>query len=158
FSGMGLISCRNMLIYLRKEAQQHVFEVLHYACRPDGFVVLGRAEAASIADGFEHAGAPHLYRKLPNAKRQRPLFPIDALRPWASEGVAPRARAPERTDSVGEAADRAALERYAPPGFVVDEAGDVVQFRGDVAAFVAPASGDATLALPRLLHAELNVP
>ena len=36
FSGMGLISCRNMLIYLRKEAQQHVFEVLHYACRNDG--------------------------------------------------------------------------------------------------------------------------
>jgi two-component system CheB/CheR fusion protein len=49
------------------------------------------------------------------------------------------------------------LERYAPPGFVVDEKGNVVQFRGDVSAFVAPASGEASLALPRLLPPELNV-
>ncbi len=158
FSGMGLISCRNMLIYLRKEAQQHVFEVLHYACRNDGFMLLGRAEAASVADGFEHAGAPHLYRKLPNARRQRPLFPIDALRPWISDSDAPRATQPPPPDLVSEAANRVALARYVPPGFVVNENGDVVQFRGDVAAFIAPASGEATLALPRLLHAELNVP
>ncbi len=158
FSGMGLISCRNMLIYLRKEAQQHVFEVLHYACRPDGFMILGRAEAASAADGFEHAGAPHLYRKLSTARRPRPLFPIDALRPWASEGNQPRAAMPPQPDRVADAANRVALARYVPPGFVVNDNGDVVQFRGDVAAFISPASGEATLALPRLLHTELNVP
>ncbi len=158
FSDMGLISCRNMLIYLRKEAQQHVFEVLHYACRNDGFMLLGRAEAASVADGFEHAGAPHLYRKLPNSRRQRPLFPIDALRPWTSGGDAPRVPQAPAPDLVSEAANRVALARYVPPGFVVNENGDVVQFRGEVAPFIAPASGEATLALPRLLHEELNVP
>lgn len=158
FSGMGLISCRNMLIYLRKEAQQHVFEVAHYACRNDGFMLLGRAEAASTADGFEHAGAPHLYRKLANSRRQRPLFPIDALRPWASDGNAPRVTQAPPPDLVSDAANRVALARYAPPGFVVTEGGDVVQFRGEVAAFIAPASGEATLALPRLLNAELNTP
>ncbi|WP_176055441.1 CheR family methyltransferase [Paraburkholderia caribensis] len=158
FSGMGLISCRNLLIYLRKEAQQHALEALHYACRPDGFVLLGRAEAAAGADGFEHAGAPHLYRKIPVARRQQALFPIDALRPWSSEGGAPPARRAQPVDPVIEAATRTALERYAPPGFVVDERGDVVQFRGDVSEFVAPASGEASLALPRLLNPELNVP
>ncbi|MGT2477196.1 CheR family methyltransferase [Paraburkholderia terrae] len=158
FSGMGLISCRNLLIYLRKEAQQHALEALHYACRPDGFVLLGRAEAASGADGFEHAGAPHLYRKIPVARRQQAVFPIDALRPWSSEGGASPARRTQPVDPVIEAATRTALERYAPPGFVVDEKGDVVQFRGDVSDFVAPASGEASLALPRLLNPELNVP
>lgn len=157
FSGMGLISCRNLLIYLRKEAQQHVLEVLHYACRSDGFVLLGRAEATSGADGFEHAGAPHLYRKVPATKRQQATFPIDALRPWASQGGTPPARRTQPVDPVIEAANRAALERYVPPGFVVDEKGDVVHFRGDVSGFVAPASGEASLALPRLLQPELNV-
>ena len=158
FSGMGLISCRNMMIYLRKEAQQHVLEVLHYACRTDGLLILGRAEAASLTDGFEHAGAPHLYRKLTSARRHRPLFPIDALRPWASEGAAPRQTQPPAPDLIADAVNRVALARYVPPGFVVDANGEVVQFRGDVASFIAPASGEATLALPRLLHAELNVP
>ncbi|MBB3195531.1 CheR family methyltransferase [Roseateles terrae] len=158
FSSMGLISCRNMMIYLRKEAQQHVLEVLHYACRPDGLLILGRAEAASLADGFEHAGAPHLYRKLTSARRHRPLFPIDALRPWASEGTAPRPVQPPAPDMMNDAITRVAMARYVPPGFVVDANGDVVQFRGDVAAFISPATGEATLALPRLLHSELNVP
>ncbi|RQU99906.1 response regulator [Burkholderia cenocepacia] len=157
FSGMGLISCRNLLIYLRKEAQQHVLEVLHYACRADGFLLLGRAEAVTGVDGFEHAGAPHLYRKVPATKRQQGTFPIDALRPWASQGLAPSVRRTQQPDPVLEAANRAALERYAPPGFVVDDKGDVVHFRGDVSRFVAPASGEASLALPRLLRPELNV-
>ncbi|HHT8994862.1 TPA: CheR family methyltransferase [Burkholderia cenocepacia] len=157
FSGMDLISCRNLLIYLRKEAQQHVLEVLHYACRQDGFMLLGRAEAVSGADGFEHAGAPHLYRKVPAAKRQQGAFPIDALRPWASQGTVPSVRRTQQPDPVLEAANRAALERYSPPGFVVDDKGDVVHFRGDVSGFVAPASGEASLALPRLLQPELNV-
>ncbi|MBR8313836.1 PAS domain-containing protein [Burkholderia dolosa] len=157
FSGMDLISCRNLLIYLRKEAQQHVLEVLHYACRPNGFLLLGRAEAVSGADGFEHAGAPHLYRKVPTAKRSQGAFPIDALRPWASQGTAPPVRRAQQADPVLEAADRTALERYAPPGFIVDDKGDVVHFRGDVSGFVAPASGEASLALPRLLQPELNV-
>ncbi|RQT97037.1 response regulator [Burkholderia cenocepacia] len=157
FSGMDLISCRNLLIYLRKEAQQHVLEVLHYACRPNGFMLLGRAEAVSGADGFEHAGAPHLYRKVPAAKRQQGAFPIDALRPWASQGTVPSVRRTQQPDPVLEAANRAALERYSPPGFVVDDKGDVVHFRGDVSGFVAPASGEASLALPRLLQPALNV-
>lgn len=157
FSGMGLISCRNLLIYLRKEAQQHVLEMLHYACRPDGFVLLGRAEAASGVDGFEHAGAPHLYRKVPVAKRQQAIFPIDALRPWASQSGTPPARRTQAVDPIIEAANQAAHERYVPPGFVVDENGNVVHFRGDVSGFVAPASGEASLALPRLLQPELNV-
>ncbi|OCS47453.1 CheR family methyltransferase [Ralstonia pickettii] len=157
FSGMGLISCRNLLIYLRKEAQQHVLEMLHYACRPDGYVLLGRAEAASGVDGFEHAGAPHLYRKVPVAKRQQAIFPIDALRPWASQTGTPPARRVQSVDPVIEAANQAAQERFVPPGFVVDENGNVVHFRGDVSGFVAPASGEASLALPRLLQPELNV-
>lgn len=158
FLGMDLISCRNMLIYLRKEAQEHVMDVLHYAVREDGHVLLGRAEAASAAQGFEHAGAPHLYRKLANSQRARRNWPVDALLPWAAprEDTGPRAKV--QTDQVDQAVMRCAMERYVPSGFVVNEAGDVVQFIGNVADFVAPATGEATLLLSRLLRAELNVP
>jgi two-component system CheB/CheR fusion protein len=156
FSGMGLISCRNLLIYLRKEAQQHVFEVLHYACRPDGFLLLGRAEAPSASDGFEHAGAPHLYRRISGSK-QRP-FAIDALRQWGGDASLQRTpRGRDQSEILAEAASHCAAERYAPPGFVIDDRAEVVQFRGDVSGFIAPASGEATLALPRLLRPELNV-
>jgi two-component system, chemotaxis family, CheB/CheR fusion protein len=157
FSGMALVSCRNLLIYLRKESQQHVMDVLNYAVRPDGFVVLGRAEAAHVGDGFEHAGAPHLYRRLPHGKRQRRTLPGEGF-PLTSQGTESAARARLPTNPIDVAADRTAIDRYAPPGFVVNDAGDVVQFRGDVGAFVAPATGEATLSLSRLLQPELNLP
>lgn len=157
FLGMDLISCRNMLIYLRKEAQEHVMSVLHYAARPDGYVLLGRAEAASVDQGFEHAGAPHLYRKLAG-KRPRRAWPVEAMLPWAEPRPDASVRARSHAEQIEQAVTRCALERYVPPGFVVNEAGDVVQFRGDVAEFVAPATGEATLSLSRLLRAELNVP
>lgn len=158
FLGMDLVSCRNMLIYLRKEAQEHVMDVLHYAVREGGHVLLGRAEAASTAQGFEHAGAPHLYRKLTSSPRARRNWPVDALLPWAlpRDDAGPRAKV--QTDQVDLAVKRCAMERYVPPGFVVNEAGDVVQFLGNVADFVAPATGEATLSLSRLLRADLNVP
>ncbi|HEY8877031.1 MAG TPA: CheR family methyltransferase [Roseateles sp.] len=158
FLGMDLISCRNMLIYLRKEAQEHVMGLLHYAVRPDGYVLLGRAEAASAAQGFEHAGHPHLYRKAADGKRLRRNWTGEALLPWAVPREEAGLRIKVQTDQVEQAVNRCAMERYVPPGFVVNDAGDVVQFRGDVAGFVAPATGEATLALARLLRPELNVP
>jgi two-component system, chemotaxis family, CheB/CheR fusion protein len=157
FSGMALVSCRNLLIYLRKESQQHVMDVLNYAVRPDGYVVLGRAEAAQVGDGFEHAGAPHLYRRLPHGKRQRRTLPGESF-PLASQSTESAARARLPVNPIDVAADKTALDRYAPPGFVVNDAGDVVQFRGNVGDFVAPATGEATLALSRLLQPELNLP
>lgn len=158
FLGMDLISCRNMLIYLRKEAQEHVMGVLHYAVRPDGYVLLGRAEAASSAQGFEHAGHPHLYRKLADGQRPRRSWPAEAMLPWAAPRDDVGLRTKVQTDQVELAVSRCAMERYVPPGFVVNDAGDVVQFRGDVADFIAPATGEATLSLSRLLRPELNVP
>ncbi|MCE4553984.1 CheR family methyltransferase [Roseateles cellulosilyticus] len=158
FLGMDLISCRNMLIYLRKEAQEHVMGVLHYAVRQDGHVLLGRAEAASAAQGFEHAGAPHLYRKMADGKRSRRHWPAEAMLPWAGPRDDSGGRAKVQTDHVDAAVTHCALDRYAPPGFAVNDAGDVVQFRGDVSGFIAPVTGEATLSLARLLRPELNVP
>ena len=42
---MDLISCRNLLIYLSRDAQQQVFETLHFALKPEGRLFLGSSEA-----------------------------------------------------------------------------------------------------------------
>src|SRR5262249_13904075 len=44
FSRMDLISCRNLLIYLNSELQNHVIPVFHYALKPNGFLFLGTSE------------------------------------------------------------------------------------------------------------------
>ena len=51
FSRIDLISCRNLLIYLDREAQRRVFEIFHFALLEKGILFLGSSES------IEDAGA-----------------------------------------------------------------------------------------------------
>jgi two-component system CheB/CheR fusion protein len=43
-SRLDLVTCRNMLIYLRKEAQARALQNIRYALLPGGYLVLGKSE------------------------------------------------------------------------------------------------------------------
>src|SRR6185295_12739051 len=79
YSQLDLISCRNVLIYLRPEYQRRVFEIFHYALKPTGFFRLGRSETTS--------GTPDLFgtvdkRTRVSAKKPSTRNPIHfAARP-----------------------------------------------------------------------------
>lgn len=45
-TGMDLVSCRNLLIYLRRPVQEEVILALRRALRPGGYLVLGASETA----------------------------------------------------------------------------------------------------------------
>jgi two-component system CheB/CheR fusion protein len=45
FSRLDLITCRNLLIYLNRSAQERTMEIFHFALRSDGRLFLGSAEA-----------------------------------------------------------------------------------------------------------------
>jgi two-component system, chemotaxis family, CheB/CheR fusion protein len=46
FSRLDLVSCRNLLIYLSREAQHRVFEIFHFALLPNAYLFLGSSESA----------------------------------------------------------------------------------------------------------------
>jgi two-component system CheB/CheR fusion protein len=49
FSRLDLVSCRNLLIYLSREAQRRVFQIFHFALLPNGHLFLGSSETAEDA-------------------------------------------------------------------------------------------------------------
>jgi two-component system CheB/CheR fusion protein len=51
FSTLDLVSCRNLLIYLRPEAQEKVLSALHFALRPGGLLLLGGSETTGSTEG-----------------------------------------------------------------------------------------------------------
>lgn len=160
FSGLDLISCRNVLIYFTAQAQRRVLPVFHFALRPNGFLLLGSAETVGAAHGdlFRVADkASNLY-----AKEQVPTrFDWELGRfegsgppvPAAPEAQAPATRAMRQDPS--REVDRVLLDMFAPPGLVVTDSLDVVHFRGDTRHFLAPSSGQASLNLLKLLRTEL---
>ncbi len=51
FSRLDLISCRNLLIYLNRDAQQKLFDIFHFALRPEGLLFLGVSETVDDDNG-----------------------------------------------------------------------------------------------------------
>ena len=160
FSRIDLISCRNMLIYMEPVLQQQVMAILQYALKPGGYLWLGRSETAGASRAlFDAEDARHkIFVRRPGGTA--PSLPF---RP-ASGGVrndpflraTPDLKEPSRADLHKEA-DRLLLAKYVPPGVVISEAMDIVQFRGNTGAYLAPAAGAPSAHLFKMLREGLLV-
>jgi len=160
FSRMDMISCRNMLIYLEPVLQQHLTPTLHYALKPSGVLVLGGSESTNAFTSlFEPIDAKHrIYAKKPTATRlPAPLVtrPLGGQRVPDDAAVAQELR---RADGAQREAERTLLERYTPPGVLVTEDLEILQFHGDTSPYLAPLSGKASLNLVKMLREGLLAP
>jgi two-component system CheB/CheR fusion protein len=160
FSRLDLISCRNLLIYLQAALQKRVMRVFHYALNPRGCLLLGSAESiGEAADLFSL-----LERKLKLYVKKQGVSPgvfEFAFGARHDDGTAAMTgpsgeRKPEL--SMQQLADRKILDKYAPPGVLIDESLNILQFRGHTGTFLAPSPGTATLSIVRMIRPELLVP
>lgn len=159
FSRLDLISCRNLLIYLDRDAQRQALETFHFALQPNGYLLLGGSESA---DGLER-----LF--VPVDKRQR-IYQAKAV---ARSSAAPYRRVaqqpPAALPTPGAARHGAAvrpftfaglhqrvLEQYAPPSVIINEAGDVVHMSEHAGRFLRYVGGEPTRNLLALVHPPLR--
>jgi two-component system, chemotaxis family, CheB/CheR fusion protein len=159
FSRMDIASCRNLLIYLLPAAQKRVLRILHYSLNPGGYLLLGASESVSDAQELfatlDRKGK--IFTKRLVAAQAPPDLHFGA--PAIAKPVRPSLVAPPRT-TLQNLADRKILELYGPPGVVINENLEVLQFRGRTGAFLEPAPGAASFDLLRIarheFHAELK--
>ena len=121
FSKLDLISCRNLLIYLRRNLQTSVFDLFSYALNDHGFLFLGNSESADVSDENFRAvdKTNRIYRRREGA-RELPELPDMPLSPTTLESRIPTRLEP--ADGPSEAVlHRRMLEAYAPPSAIVDE-------------------------------------
>ena len=163
FSGLDLISCRNFLIYVQPELQEKILSTLHYALNPSGFLLLGSAEsAAPYPQIFTPLNKKNkIYSKKVGNERQQRTFktsrtPIQAsVSPPAK--AQPISRASQNEAELQEVADRIVLKECAPPGVIVNDALEILQFRGRTSPYLEPASGRANLNILNMVCEELAI-
>jgi len=145
FAKMDLVSCRNVLIYMDPFLQKRALTTFHYALNEKGYLLLGNSETvAPAADLFTTVGKHEkLYLRKPGRGRYVHLASERAEKPY---GKAPYnvGKEPLR-DDFQKSADDALLSRYTPPGVVVDEQLDIVQFRGSTGAWLEASPGKPSL-------------
>jgi two-component system CheB/CheR fusion protein len=145
FSHLDVILCRNVLIYMDSVLQRKLLSTFHYALDPGGFLMLGQAESVGA-----QAGLFSLIDKKLRLHRRKdgPALPA-MMFPREHDGTNGRGKARSPEPPSGEKVlqteiSRALLERYAPPGVVVDSDLQVVQVRGQTGLFLEPAPGEPT--------------
>ena len=144
FSKLDLVSCRNVLIYFGQALQRRVLPTLHYALRQGGFLLLGRAE--SLPGFRQHFSPIDKNNKVfvrTAAVSTLQFAPRTEVHPVTSRAnPSPGTTSPLRPVDVARHLNRLLLTRYAPPGVLVDERMQILQFVGDTGRYLWAPPGE----------------
>jgi len=147
FSRLDLISCRNLLIYLRPEVQQKVLSLFHFALREGALLFLGGSETVGAAgERFESISKTHrLYRHVGRSRPgdiDLPLGRGEAARTlWAR----PPRPAADAHGSLGEFAQRLLLNSYAPASVLVNRRRQGLYYFGPTDLYLKMPTGEPNL-------------
>ncbi len=160
FSRLDLISCRNVLIYFESAAQKKLIPFFHYALKPGGFLLLGGAETVGdFSDLFEPVDTrTKLFAK--RSVQSPPLSSMD-VELAGPQDTALRdlvAQSNLMLPDIRRETDRILMTKYCPPAIVVDSGMKIIQFRGNVAPYLDPEPGEASLDLFKMIRSSLEVP
>jgi len=148
FSKLDLVSCRNLLIYLKPVTQETVLGRIHYGLRSGGVLFLGKSETVSpLSDPFETIDKTHrIYRVVEKAEAGRieGVAGVQARRRKATEaaGVSDAPSIHPSRNAVKQAAERLILET-SPPAIIATKSGETLYFHGRTGRFFEPAPGVA---------------
>ncbi len=155
FSRLDLVSCRNVLIYLEPVLQKRMMALFHYALKPTGFLMLGTAETIGpSSDLFALVDKAHkIYaKKLTGARPEVNvrLAPYGGGHRAAALPLATRTEIEPAPADLQREADRVVMARYAPPGVVINDDMEILQFRGHTGPYLEPAPGEASFNLLKM--------
>ena len=156
FTRMHLVSCRNMLIYLKPKAQDKVIAMFHFALHVGGILFLGASESpGSLGAEFETMDSKlKFYRKLRDVK-----LDID-MRLTAPEQKKLRgtgSRAQVAMDRVLLRDYDLLLERHLPTGVLVDQNREVLHYFGQVSRYLPRLAGRAGRDVLEMLDGDLRL-
>lgn len=179
FSRVDLVSCRNLLIYLNREAQVRVLDTFHFALLPGGTLFLGSSETVDdTSENFAVADKKHrLYVQrhaprigLPIPMRSHTLaLALEAQSSARAGPVVPASAivrpAPESSRTL-EVAGRVVtwselhltlLEQLAPPSVLVDTNHDILHMSASAGRYLALSGGEPTRNILRLIHPAVRI-
>ena len=160
FANLELISCRNVLIYLDREAQARVLDAFRFALRPGGFLFLGNSESIeTAANAFTVVDKKSRIYRMNEARATK--RPVPAGAPIAVAAPEPRQRTKSKAQNA-KAAQYAelhvrALGQFAPPSVLVDAEGNILHLSEGAGRFLVHASGAPTHNLLAVVHPDLKL-
>jgi two-component system CheB/CheR fusion protein len=158
FSRLDMICCRNLLIYLDREAQIEILKMFHFALRPGGVLFLGSSESAdSVSSMFSVIDKRNRIYRANLAVRGDTPMPIALAGPLSARPVLAVAQPPGRRRlSFGDLHQRL-IEQYAPPSVLVTRESDIVHLSDRAGRFLQYSGGEPSHNVVAAVRPELRL-
>lgn len=157
FSRMDLISCRNVMIYLEASAQKRVLQMFHFALKQDGILMLGKSEGVGQSSDLFHLQnkqSRFFTKKVSSRTAQFDKYTISKRNiPVSGRGAIARIDVGQNRKVTPSEIDQAMLSSSVmPSSVVVDSAMEILQFRGDLSAYLQFPKGKASFNLMKVIN------
>jgi two-component system CheB/CheR fusion protein len=157
FNNMHLISCRNLLIYVKREVQEKILGAFYYSLLPNGYLFLGTSETASPREELFRPVSKkwRIYQQSGTGDQKKAV-----LEHLQGRGEPTRFKLTPRvhgeTASRGDLVRRFILENCQPPTVVVGGDGEVLYNHGELAPFMDVPPGEPQFHLVKMMKPELR--
>jgi two-component system CheB/CheR fusion protein len=165
FTRVDLICCRNLLIYLDRQAQAEVLRAFHFALHPGGLLFLGNSESIdAVADLFTPVDLKQRLYRANRLEDTKPYFgpagvaldaPIGAPRAVVSSRVA--AASPASPHQPLELLHARAVARAGPPSVLLDADHQMLHVSERAARFFRFVGGVPSSRVLEVVRPELRV-
>ncbi|MET0462733.1 MAG: CheR family methyltransferase [Chitinophagaceae bacterium] len=163
FSRIDFISCCNLLIYFDSVAQKKVLATFHYALNPEGYLLLGQSETTATTPQLftvvekkvkvytrKKNSGPGLLPP-PDYRYRNPRNLTDEI----SDSKKKLFKSPASTTSLDAAINSLLLTKYVPPGVVINQQMEIMQFRGNTTQYLHHQEGKATLNILKMSRPDI---
>lgn len=160
FSNTDLVSCRNLVMYLKEEGQRRVMGRLLFSLKKDGFLFMGSGESpAGFADCLDVVDETwRIYRKRAEPSRSIELFFGDSVKRPERLNSGPGESSPE--DPVRglfrTSFDTCLNQTFVPSCVFVDESFRILHLNGDLNEFLSIPTGFPHVDLLSMLPPEFR--
>lgn len=173
FSRLDMISCRNLLIYLNKNAQARAFDIFHFALRPDAYLFLGSSESAEDAIKlfsqqdkkhriFSRKGNQRVGLSLPTGAATLKFAFTAGTIPEIPVGPSAPSRAVEKMPLESRRRETLAdihqqlIGAASPASVVITLEHDVIHVSEAATEYLRIKAGDSSMNILRLIHPDLR--
>jgi two-component system, chemotaxis family, CheB/CheR fusion protein len=149
FSRLDMISCRNLMIYLKPEAQAKAISVFHFALGTGGLLLLGNAETVSETDGrFEVCSkAERLYRRVGSARAGDVGVAKDANWSVRAFSVTGQGKTAARQAAFADLCQRLVMDTFAPAAVLINRDHECLYSLGPTDRYLRVPAGQPTFDL-----------
>ena len=125
-----------MLIYFDSQLQERIVPILHYALKPNGFLVLGESESiGKFTTLFEPVNKKSfIYTK--KKAQPRVNFGFESASSYVGRTVLKESAKKDTISLLREEMDKLLITEYVPAAFLINSNLDILVFRGNVTPYL----------------------